>query len=243
MFCQNIEKVNHLLYPFYINFIHGDSKPTATEKNIFVNSSAFLSLPLSNNRNRVFFSITYINLIMRNYNSDRKSRGRDDREDRQMYKATCADCGKFCEVPFRPSGGKPVYCSNCFKKDSSPRSDERRGGRDRDRLRPEMFRATCAECGKKCEVPFKPSGDKPVYCSDCFGKEGKSGSGKSPQSNQMLEDISWKLDEVISLLKQMVPNKEEPVAEPKKKITKATAKKAAPKKTATKKPSAKKAAK
>jgi len=28
--------------------------------------------------------------------------------------------------------------------------------------------AVCAECGKQCKVPFKPSGDRPVYCQDCF---------------------------------------------------------------------------
>jgi len=35
----------------------------------------------------------------------------------------------------------------------------------------EEHEATCAECGKKCTVPFKPSGDKPVYCRDCFQKK------------------------------------------------------------------------
>lgn len=34
----------------------------------------------------------------------------------------------------------------------------------------EMHKATCAECKKECEVPFKPSGDRPVYCRDCFAK-------------------------------------------------------------------------
>ena len=34
----------------------------------------------------------------------------------------------------------------------------------------EMHKATCAECKKECEVPFKPSGDRPVYCRDCFSK-------------------------------------------------------------------------
>jgi len=34
----------------------------------------------------------------------------------------------------------------------------------------EMHKATCAECGKECEVPFKPSGDRPVYCKECFSK-------------------------------------------------------------------------
>ena len=34
----------------------------------------------------------------------------------------------------------------------------------------EMHDATCAECGKTCEVPFKPDGSRPVYCSDCYQK-------------------------------------------------------------------------
>ena len=32
----------------------------------------------------------------------------------------------------------------------------------------EMFSATCASCGNTAQVPFRPSGNKPVYCSDCF---------------------------------------------------------------------------
>ena len=31
-----------------------------------------------------------------------------------LHKATCAECGKICEVPFRPISGKPVYCKDCF---------------------------------------------------------------------------------------------------------------------------------
>ena len=34
----------------------------------------------------------------------------------------------------------------------------------------EMHPAVCAECNKDTEVPFRPSGDRPVYCSDCFSK-------------------------------------------------------------------------
>ncbi len=33
-----------------------------------------------------------------------------------------------------------------------------------------MYKITCAECGKEAEVPFKPSGDRPVYCRECFMK-------------------------------------------------------------------------
>jgi len=32
----------------------------------------------------------------------------------------------------------------------------------------EMFPAVCATCGKETTVPFRPSGDKPVYCRECF---------------------------------------------------------------------------
>ncbi|MBL7084576.1 MAG: hypothetical protein ISS43_00520 [Candidatus Omnitrophica bacterium] len=39
----------------------------------------------------------------------------------------------------------------------------------------EMHKATCAECKKECEVPFKPSGDRPVYCKECFSKRRDSG--------------------------------------------------------------------
>lgn len=34
----------------------------------------------------------------------------------------------------------------------------------------EMHKAICAECKRECEVPFKPSNDRPVYCKDCFAK-------------------------------------------------------------------------
>lgn len=32
----------------------------------------------------------------------------------------------------------------------------------------EVFMATCAACGKQTDLPFKPRGDRPVYCRDCF---------------------------------------------------------------------------
>ncbi|MCJ7576663.1 MAG: zinc-ribbon domain containing protein [Dehalococcoidia bacterium] len=35
---------------------------------------------------------------------------------RQMFPATCAECGKETQVPFAPTSGKPVYCSDCYKK-------------------------------------------------------------------------------------------------------------------------------
>src|SRR5208283_248372 len=40
---------------------------------------------------------------------------------RQMFPATCADCGKATQVPFEPRSGKPVYCSDCYRKHSPSR--------------------------------------------------------------------------------------------------------------------------
>jgi len=33
-----------------------------------------------------------------------------------------------------------------------------------------MHTAICADCKKECTIPFKPSGDRPVYCKDCFSR-------------------------------------------------------------------------
>jgi CxxC-x17-CxxC domain-containing protein len=38
-----------------------------------------------------------------------------ERAPRQMYTATCSQCGGEARVPFQPRGDKPVYCSNCFQ--------------------------------------------------------------------------------------------------------------------------------
>jgi len=34
---------------------------------------------------------------------------------REMFAATCSSCGREAKVPFRPTNGKPVYCSDCFR--------------------------------------------------------------------------------------------------------------------------------
>jgi CxxC-x17-CxxC domain-containing protein len=49
------------------------------------------------------------------------------------------------------------------------------GGGKYDNRPREMHKATCADCNKECEVPFKPSGDRPVYCKDCFSKRKDGG--------------------------------------------------------------------
>ena len=41
--------------------------------------------------------------------------GARDRGPREMFSATCSSCGREAQVPFRPTSGKPVYCSDCFR--------------------------------------------------------------------------------------------------------------------------------
>lgn len=52
------------------------------------------------------------------------------------------------------------------------RNDSFRGGSGdfRDRPPREMHKAICADCKQETEVPFKPSGDRPVYCRECYQK-------------------------------------------------------------------------
>ena len=46
----------------------------------------------------------------------RKARRRNQKPQREMYDAVCASCGAPCKVPFQPTEGRPVYCSECFAK-------------------------------------------------------------------------------------------------------------------------------
>jgi CxxC-x17-CxxC domain-containing protein len=39
-----------------------------------------------------------------------------ERRPREMFEATCSNCGKTAMVPFRPTSGKPVFCDDCFQR-------------------------------------------------------------------------------------------------------------------------------
>jgi CxxC-x17-CxxC domain-containing protein len=46
----------------------------------------------------------------------RKSTSRESDGNRKMFEAVCSSCGKTCKVPFEPHTDRPVFCSDCFKK-------------------------------------------------------------------------------------------------------------------------------
>ena len=82
--------------------------------------------------------------------------------------------------------------------------------------RPGMHDATCGKCGVACQVPFRPTGNRPIFCSNCFKTEdgfgpkrlddkrpGKSfggGSDSNAKIEQALKHIEAKLDALIEAL-------------------------------------------
>lgn len=59
-----------------------------------------------------------------------------------------------------------------------------RGGYGRRNDRSQSFKATCDKCGDDCTLPFKPTSNKPVYCSKCFETEGsKTRRGQGGRGN------------------------------------------------------------
>ncbi len=80
---------------------------------------------------------------------------------------------------FRPGGGDRPQFARKSGFGGAPRGGNDRNDRGGDRP-VQMFAATCAECGKATEVPFRPNGQKPVFCRDCFAlKRGSEESGNS----------------------------------------------------------------
>lgn len=80
----------------------------------------------------------------------------------------CKECGEdfvftageqefYAEKGFQ---NEPQRCRACRDKRKNA-TREGKGTR-------EMFDAVCAECGKECKIPFQPTNDRPVYCSECF---------------------------------------------------------------------------
>ena len=64
----------------------------------------------------------------RSFNRARSPGGRQgfDRGSIEMFKSVCAECGKECEVPFQPTGDRPVYCQECWAKRRPPRTEDSR---------------------------------------------------------------------------------------------------------------------
>lgn len=99
-----------------------------------------------------------------------------------------------------------------------------------------MHPAVCSDCGDECEVPFRPTGERPIFCGKCFGaKKGDYEGSRAPQrdydrpsftprpsapaastdngaTTRELQNVNAKLDQLIraveSLAAAMTPKKE-----------------------------------
>jgi CxxC-x17-CxxC domain-containing protein len=86
----------------------------------------------------------------------------------------------------RDRGGrddKKSFGSSDFKKKSFG-GDWNKGG-SRDEVT--MHKAVCGECGNNCEVPFRPSQDKPVFCRDCFSVKREGPAERNPNKRNYVE--------------------------------------------------------
>jgi len=83
---------------------------------------------------------------------------------------TCRDCSsEFTfgagEQEFYAQKGFTNEPSRCLDCRAARKAQNNQGG---GRPQREMFEVTCSSCGNIAKVPFQPSGDKPVYCRDCY---------------------------------------------------------------------------
>ncbi|MCB8816395.1 zinc-ribbon domain containing protein [Desulfosporosinus shakirovi] len=86
----------------------------------------------------------------------------------------CKDCGRdfeftASEQEFYAEKGftnEPGRCPECRAARKEQNRNNSGGGYSRQPR--EMFPAICATCGKETTVPFQPSGDRPVYCRECY---------------------------------------------------------------------------
>ena len=109
------------------------------------------------------------------------------------------------EAP-RGRGGRRSFEDSYPKRGrgGSGRDSGRSSGRGRGDF--EMTKVICSSCGVQCEVPFKPTSDKPLFCDKCFAKNGKSssdrGSGRSSgrSSDRDLDVINEKLNKIMKAL-------------------------------------------
>jgi len=120
-----------------------------------------------------------------------------------MHKATCSKCGKTCEVPFRPTGEKPVYCRDCFQEmgGGAPRGESNRPPR------------------RDFDNRFEPRNDAPRSEPRFERKpEARSEAPRGPSNDDLkrqLEMVNTKLDKLVYLAEKLLAPAQAPTKEAK----------------------------
>ncbi|MGI6255022.1 MAG: zinc-ribbon domain containing protein [Acutalibacter sp.] len=79
----------------------------------------------------------------------------------------CKECGK--EFVFT-AGEQEFYAEKGFQHEPQRCRECRQARKNGGQPQREMYTGVCAACGKEARVPFQPSEDRPVYCSDCYAR-------------------------------------------------------------------------
>ena len=113
-----------------------------------------------------------------------------------------------------------------FNRDNRGSSGNQNFGRrdfgGRNEGRPMLHKTICSKCGKECEVPFRPSGSRPVFCRECF-QSVKPSESMRPDSNfprrssfqhrskpteqdyrEQFEALNVKLDKILRILEPKI---------------------------------------
>ena len=85
--------------------------------------------------------------------------------------------------------------------------------------KPTMHQAICDKCRKECEVPFRPTSGKPVYCNNCFDRPTSSGrpegrsfqrpsfeGSRAPDYGEQFAALNSKLDKILNILESPAPD-------------------------------------
>lgn len=112
----------------------------------------------------------------------RDSRGGGERGT-ETFKAVCDNCHKSCEVPFRPTSGKPVYCNDCFSKnrdfDSRPSFNSRES------------------------APYSPRNDRPERRDSKPAFSSAPTGGDSEGMKKQLEALNVKMETILRTLETL----------------------------------------
>jgi CxxC-x17-CxxC domain-containing protein len=79
----------------------------------------------------------------------------------------CKDCGN--EFIFS-AGEQEFYAEKGFQNQPQRCKACRNQRKNATKPQREFFTATCFKCGKEALIPFQPSNDRPVYCSECYAE-------------------------------------------------------------------------
>lgn len=79
----------------------------------------------------------------------------------------CKECG--AEFVFT-AGEQEFYAEKGLQNEPQRCKTCRDARKNASKAPKEMHETVCAKCGKVAKVPFLPSNDRPVYCSECFAE-------------------------------------------------------------------------